>query len=163
MRQHGEEKSHRSLGEAEPQVKFGWSRCPAGHLVLPAGHLALLAKLMRPFIGCRWSANAVTKLDPSANSLSRADSGSITEQDMPNGRPSRLRERPVTAGAIVIPIHFAIVVSPAKTLILSVLVTPVPCLIVLYNCYLIYNIYDVIRKKSRGVDGATPTHPVQEV
>src|SRR6185503_8123223 len=91
----------------------------------PLAILALLAKLMRPFIGCRWSANAVTKLDPSANSLSRADSGSITEQDMPNGRPSRLRERPVTAGAIVIPIHFAIVVSPAKTLILSVLVTPV--------------------------------------
>ena len=111
MRQHGEEKSHRSLGEAEAQVKFGWSHCPAGHLVLPAGHLALLAKLMRPFIGCRWSANAVTKLDPSANSLSRADSGSITEQDMPNGRPSRLRKRSLTAGAIVIPIHFAIVVS----------------------------------------------------
>ena len=47
--------------------------------------------------------------DPSSNSLSPADSGSITELDMPKGRPSRLR--PVTAGAIVIPIHFAIVVS----------------------------------------------------
>jgi hypothetical protein len=104
LRQHEEKKGHRSLGEAEAQGKFGWSHCPAGHL-------ALLAKLMRPFIDCRWSANAVTKLDPSANSLSRADSGSITEQDMPNGRPSRLRERPVTAGAIVIPIHFAIAVS----------------------------------------------------
>jgi len=44
---------------------------------------------------------------------------------MPNGRPARLRKRPLTAGAIVIPIHFAIVVSPARTLILSVLVTPV--------------------------------------
>src|SRR5689334_20513555 len=66
---------------------------------------------MRPFIGCRRSANAVTKLDPSSNSLSLADSGSITELDMPKGRPSRLRKRPVTAGAIVIPIHFDIVVS----------------------------------------------------
>src|SRR4029453_19597067 len=95
----------------DPQVKFGWSHCPAGHLVLPAGHLALLAKLMRPVIGCRCSANAVTKLDPSSNSLSRADSGSITEQDGPKGRSSRLRKRPVTAGAIVIPIHFEIVFS----------------------------------------------------
>jgi len=66
---------------------------------------------MRPFIGCRRSANAVTKLDPSSNSLSLADSGSITELDMPKGRPSRLRKRPVTAGAMVIPIHFDIVVS----------------------------------------------------
>src|SRR5207244_7619525 len=77
----------------------------------PAGHLALLARLMRPVIGCRCSANAVTKLDPNSNSLSFADSGSITELDMPKGRPSRLRKRPVTAGAIVIPIHFDIVVS----------------------------------------------------
>jgi len=53
----------------------------------------------------------VTKLDPNSNSLSFADSGSITELDMPKGRPSRLRKRPVTAGAIVIPIHFDIVVS----------------------------------------------------
>jgi hypothetical protein len=30
---------------------------------------------------------------------------------MPKGRPSKLRKRPVTAGAIVIPIHFDIVVS----------------------------------------------------
>jgi hypothetical protein len=68
----------------------------------------------------RCSANAVTKLDPVSNRLSLEDSGSISELDMPKGRPSRLRtwveggsrrERPVTAGAIVIPIHFDIVVS----------------------------------------------------
>ena len=104
LRQHRKEKGHRALGEVGPQVKFGWSHCPAGHL-------ALLARLMRPVIGCRCSANAVTKLEPSSNSLSLADSGSITELDMPKGRPSRLRKRPVTAGAIVIPIHFDIVVS----------------------------------------------------
>jgi hypothetical protein len=71
-------------------------------------------------IGCRCSADAVTKPDPSSNSLSLEDSGSISELDMPKGRPSRprtwvegdsRRERPVTAGAIVIPIHFDIVVS----------------------------------------------------
>ena len=71
-------------------------------------------------IGCRCSADAVTKPDPSSNSLSLEDSGSISELDMPKGRPSRprtwvegdsRRERPVTAGAIVIPIHSDIVVS----------------------------------------------------
>src|SRR5207245_9031903 len=103
-RKYVKERAHRAPGEPQPPVKFGWSHCPAGHL-------ALLAKLMRPFIGCRRSANAVTKLEPSSNSLSLADSGSITELDMPKGRPSRLRKRPVTAGAIVIPIHFDIVVS----------------------------------------------------
>src|SRR5256885_5883602 len=43
---------------------------------------SLLARLMRPVIGCRCSANAVTKLEPSSNSLSLADSGSITELDI---------------------------------------------------------------------------------
>jgi len=104
LRQHRKEKGHRALGEAEPQAKFGWSHCPAGHPTL-------LARLMRPVIGCRCSAKAVTKLEPSSNSRSLADSGSITELDMPKGRPSRLRKRPVTAGAIVIPIHLDIVVS----------------------------------------------------
>ena len=70
--------------------------------------------------GCLCSPKAATKLDPSSNSLSCAASGSITEQHMPKERPSRLRagvkgdsrgERPVTAGAIVIPNHFDIVVS----------------------------------------------------
>jgi hypothetical protein len=74
-------------------------------------HLALSRRSLRPGIGRLCCANAVTKLDPNSNSLSRADSGSIIELDMPKGRPSRLRKRPVTAGAIVIPIHFAIVVS----------------------------------------------------
>jgi hypothetical protein len=54
-----------------------------------------------------------------SNSLSLEDSGSISELDMPKGRPSRRtwvegdsrRERPVTAGAIVIPIRFDTVVS----------------------------------------------------
>ena len=74
-------------------------------------------------IGCRCSADAVTKPDPSSNSLSLEDSESISELDMPKERPSRLRtwvegdsrrERPVTAGAIVIPIHFDIVVSSPR-------------------------------------------------
>lgn len=82
--------------------------------------LALLAKLMRAVIAWPLFRNA-TKLDPSSNSLSLEDSGSIRELDMPKRRPSRLRtwvegdsrrERPVTAGAIVIiPIHFDTVVS----------------------------------------------------
>src|SRR3989442_3985677 len=73
--------------------------------------------------GCRCSANAVTKLDPSSNSLSLEDSGSISALDMPKGRPSRLRawvegdsrrERPVTAGAIVLSVrrHVCLASSP---------------------------------------------------
>ena len=65
---------------------------------------------MRPVIGCLCSPNAATKLDPSSNSLSIAASGSITEQHMPKGRPSRLRAW-VEGDSKGDPIHFDIVVS----------------------------------------------------
>src|SRR5712691_6706290 len=71
-------------------------------------------------IGCLCSPNAVTKLDPSSNSLSLEGSGSISELPMPKGRPSRLRawvggdSTPTAAATIVTPVHLDIVVSLPK-------------------------------------------------